>query len=173
MFDADKNTLLPDNRTTFERGYEEGIKALVQSLEVSNWINDPLKTKAELLDLMAVENGVLDWYQSDSEEAKRKSISNAFHIQQSAGTQQGLIDALEALNITTQITKGDLPYSLCVEAITNEQLTDDFIFRLRNRVEVYKSERDSFSLAVRYTAKNQMFVGGVIQIVHKPIFTQN
>ncbi|POC10036.1 phage tail protein, partial [Vibrio vulnificus] len=91
------------NRTTFERSYEEGSKALVKSEDVLSWLNAPQLTRADLLDLMAKELGVLDWYYVDSEQAKRDSVEQAATIQRSAGTRAGLVKALKAIGVDAEI----------------------------------------------------------------------
>ncbi|MBV7264317.1 phage tail protein I, partial [Photobacterium sp. WH24] len=102
----DDETLLPNNRTPFERSFEEGMKDLATTEDVYSWLHDPLKTDTRLLDLMAKEAGVKDWFFDDSEQAKRQSIDLAHLIMQKAGTRTGLKDALEALGISAQVIKG-------------------------------------------------------------------
>ena len=58
----DEQTLLPDNRTSFERSFEEGFKKLVKSPDVLAAIADPCTTSKEILPIIASERGVNDWF---------------------------------------------------------------------------------------------------------------
>ncbi|NGZ18025.1 hypothetical protein G6Z94_11810 [Vibrio aestuarianus] len=163
MSELDKNTLLPDNRTTFERSYEEGVKDLVKGEDVHQWISDPLKTKIELLDLMAKERGVNDWFFSDSEQAKRAITQASYSVHQLSGTHEGIKQALDAVDYTAQIThwkqvEGGLPYTVHVMAWGNSHQTvtkeraDRFIERLNH----VKSEKDTIDLSLVF-AVSQSF----------------
>lgn len=165
MFDADKNTLLPDNRTTFERSYEEGLKALVKSDEVYSWISDPLKTKPELLDLIAKERGVNDWFFSDSEETKRAITAASYSVHQSSGTNSGILQALSAVDYSADVThwkqvEGGKPYTVYVVAWGNSnqpvsKLQSD---RLLERINHVKSLRDTIDFALAYAASTSIVI---------------
>lgn len=140
-------TLLPDNRTPYEQAYEQAIADLMSNEDFYSWLTDPQKTRADLLDIMAKEAGVADWFASDSESDKRDSIEKSIFIHQKSGTRQGIIEALEALGCTAQIKRGEKPYSLEVfNLITDKPLTEDLQKRLNSRVSSVKSERDSINL---------------------------
>ena len=156
----DKDTLLPDNRTTFERRYEEGSKALVKNEDVLTWLNDPQNTQLQLLDLMAKEAGVLDWFWSDNLAEKRQSIANAVPIHRRAGTRQGLVEALEAINVTAEIERGSKPYSIVVKTWSPKGIAAPVLARIKARVDNYKSERDSYSLSIGFKSQGLLFVGG-------------
>lgn len=163
MSDLDKNTLLPDNRTTFERSYEEGVKGLVKGEDVHEWISDPLKTKVELLDLMAKERGVNDWFFSDSEQTKRAITQVSYSVHQKSGTHAGITQALNAVDYTAQIThwkqvEGGLPYTVYVMAWGNSHQTvnKERADRLIERLNHVKSERDTIDLSLVF-AMTQSF----------------
>lgn len=145
----DHETLLPSNRTDFERSFEEGIKNLVKSENFFDWLTDPLKTESKLLDIMAKEAGVLDWFNSDLESDKRHSIDKAPSIHQKAGTRTGIKQGLEALGCRAQISKGEKAYSLHIyNLVTDKALTVDLQNRLYERIRNNKSERDVFELVI-------------------------
>ncbi|HAS6054666.1 TPA: hypothetical protein I7122_18205 [Vibrio vulnificus] len=158
----DKDTLLPDNRTTFERSYEEGSKALVKSEGALSWLNDPQLTRVELLDWMAKELGVLDWFYVDTSQTKRDSVEQAASIQRSAGTRSGLTKALKAIGVDAEIVRGNKPYSIAIKTWAPSVIDESAIRRISSRVTAYKSERDSFELSVGFKSTGQMCIGGVV-----------
>ena len=149
QYDDDHHSLLPNNRTDFERSFEEGIKALVKSEDFFEWLTDPKKTDSALLDIMAKEEGVTDWFNSDLESDKRNSIKLAPSIHRKSGTKQGVKEGLEALGCKATIEKGDQPYSLLIHnLVTDKVLTVELQNRLYERVRTNKSERDVFELII-------------------------
>ncbi|MBN8090501.1 hypothetical protein J0J26_20500 [Vibrio vulnificus] len=158
----DYETLLPDNRTTFERSYEEAERKLLKRSDVLSWLNDPQATKSFLLDLMASEVGVRDWFFDDSELSKRLSVELAAKIQRGAGTKAGLIAALKAIEVDAEVERGERPFSLVVRSWSPRQINSDTLRRLEARVSEYKAERDTFSLAVGYRVSGSLFCGGSV-----------
>lgn len=153
----DKETLLPDNRTTFERSYEEGTKALVKSDNALPTINDPMTISEELLPLMASERGVNDWFFSDSEAEKRAITKVSYSVHQTSGTSQGIMQALDAVDYTAQISHwkqvdGGLPYTVYVLAWgkSYQTVTQERANRLIERLNHVKSERDTIELALAF-----------------------
>lgn len=163
MSELDKDTLLPDNRTTFERSYEEGIKDLVKGEDVHAWITDPLKTKAELLDLMAKERGVNDWFFSDSEQTKRAITQVSYSVHQKSGTHAGIMQALDAVGYSAEIkhwkqVEGALPYTVYVVAWgnSNQLVSKQQSERLIARINHVKSERDTIDFALAYAVSTSI-----------------
>lgn len=153
----DKYTLLPDNRTTFERAYEEGTKGLSKSEDVLNWLNDPLKVRSDLLPIMASERGVNDWFFSDSEPEKRAITDSAYSVHQASGTNDGILRALKAVDFSAQIShwtevEGGKPYSIYVQAWGDKSqgVTKERTLRLLERLNHVKSERDTVDLSVSF-----------------------
>nr|WP_253822594.1 MULTISPECIES: phage tail protein [Vibrio] len=141
--------MLNDNQTDFEFAFEQSLKKLVESEDIYLWLTDPQKTDAALLDIMAAEAGVSDWFASDLESDKRDSIEKATLIHQKAGTREGIKQALEALGCRATVSKGEKPYSLYIHnLVTNKPLTVDLQNRLYERVINNKSERDTFELII-------------------------
>ncbi|EOC5887528.1 phage tail protein [Vibrio vulnificus] len=165
----DHETLLPDNRTTFERSFEEAIKGIVKSEDASNWIDDPLKTRAALLELMAAERGVNDWFFSDSEQAKRLITDMSYSIHQTSGTNEGINLALKAVDYSSQIahwTKvdGGLPYTVYVLAWGDhhQTVTEEKAKRLIARINHVKSERDTVDLTLAFAMSQAMTINAAI-----------
>lgn len=161
----DKDTLLPDNRTTFERSYEEGTKALVKSEDVLLTLNDPMAVKSALLPLMASEGGVNDWFFSDSEAEKRAITKASYSVHQASGTNAGITQALKAVDYTAQIThwkqvEGGLPYSVHVMAWGNshQTVTKERADRLIERLNHVKSEKDTIDLSLVFAVSQSFSV---------------
>ncbi|MDG3089129.1 phage tail protein I [Vibrio hannami] len=145
---SDFETLLPDYRTSYERAYEEGIKEIVKSDDFFDWLIDPMKTKTELLDILAKEAGVIDWYDSDLDIDKRRSIRDAPSIHKKKGTIKGIQEGLEALGCRATVTRNE-KYSLHIHnLVTDKQLTLDLHERLYERINSSKSLRDVFELVI-------------------------
>lgn len=143
-------SLLPDNSTVFEESFEHASADLMKSENHYDWLNDPMATKPELLDIMAKEAGVVDWFNSDLDSDKRRSILNAVSIHQKSGTRGGIKTALEALGCRALVTKNiDIPYHININnLVTDKVLTDELLSRLYERVRNTKSERDTFTLTI-------------------------
>ncbi|PMK93215.1 phage tail protein I [Vibrio lentus] len=177
----DKDTLLPDNRTTFERSYEEGTKALVKSEDVLPTINDPMTTPSDLLPLMASERGVNDWFFSDTEAEKRAITAVSYSVHQTSGTNAGIIQALDAVDYTSDIThwkqvEGGKPYSVYVTAAnkTERSVDRERIVRLIERLNHVKSERDSIDLTLSFSVSQSFRVsaGGAPPVSIQPLTVQ-
>ncbi|ELH7952691.1 phage tail protein I [Vibrio fluvialis] len=165
----DYQTLLPTNRTPFERAFEEGIKELANTPELYSWLHDPSKTDAALLDMMAQEEGVLDWFFDDSEASKRESILKSKEIMRLSGTRGGIKSALKALGVESEVKKGNLRYHLMVEGFLSDQpMSSEMSRRINSRINSYRSERDSVSLTMTRSHgmnKNRALVIGVTKVV--------
>lgn len=144
----DFETLLTDNRTTYERAYEEGIKEVVKSDDFFNWLIDPMKTQEQLLDIMAKEACVSDWYDSDLDLDKRRSIRDSREIHKKSGTISGIKGGLAALGCRADIKRNG-KYSLHIyNLVTDKQLTIELQERLYERINNSKSLRDVFELVI-------------------------
>lgn len=157
-------TLLPDNSTLFEESFEHACAALVVSEDHHDWLHDPLKTKTHLLDIMAAEAGVQDWFADDSEESRRQAIAQAVPIHQKAGTRAGVKQALDAIGINAEVTRGNKPYSLYIEGRLEDQpLTEEISRRMNARVELYKSEVDTAEIVLTRAHHGQKIRGLLLQ----------
>ncbi|MBD1559598.1 hypothetical protein HC752_21885 [Vibrio sp. S9_S30] len=158
-------TLLTDNRTPFETAFEQGIRDLVASEDFYTWLLDPLKTDERLLDAMAQEAGVSDWFASDLESDKRQSIAKAPEIHQKAGTKLGVKESLEALGCRATVSKGDKPYHIHIyNLVTDKPLTIALQNRLYERVINVKSERDTFELVIGRLWRGYVYTSAQVSI---------
>lgn len=157
-------TLLNDNQTDFEFAFEQSLKKLAENEDIYEWLTDPQKTDAALLDIMAEEAGVVDWFGSDLESAKRDSIEQATFIHQKSGTREGLKQALSALGFIATVEKGAKPYSLLIEGyIKDKPFSVDISKRVNARVNSYKSERDSVDIVLSIGRVSNKYHGALLQ----------
>lgn len=159
-------SLLPDNRTVFEESFEHAVAQMMASDGHYQWLNDPEKTLTSLLDIMAKEVGVVDWFDSDLESDKRQSIKNAVSIHQKSGTRQGVKEALDALGCRAVVTRrADVKYHIDIDnLITDKVLTNELLDRLYQRVRSTKAERDTFTLTIGRLLFGQVVTSGQISI---------
>ncbi|CAM3934114.1 phage tail protein I [Vibrio aquimaris] len=145
---SDKS-LFPDNRTSLDVVMEQSVMSVLKTEDVYSWLRDPEKTREDLLDLMALEDGVQDWFSTDQEESKRQLVKNAPRVHQKAGTIEGLKESLDALGFKAQISRGAKAYSLYIEGyLVDKPLSQDISKRINARVVLYKSERDSSEIVL-------------------------
>ncbi len=162
-------SLLPDNSTVFEESFEHAIADLMKSDNHYVWLTDPMTTDSKLLDIMAKEAGVVDWFNSDLESDKRLSISNATAIHQKSGTRSGVKDALEALGCVAVVKRSDeIPYHINIDnLVTDKVLTNELLNRLYERVKNTKSERDTFTLTVGRLLEGRVYKSSQVSIGRK------
>lgn len=128
------------------------------------WLHNPMTTQTSLLDIMAKEAGVQDWFADDSEQAKRQAIAQAVPIHQKAGTRAGVRQALEAIGINAEVRRGAQPYSLYIEGrLEDRPLTEETSRRMNARVELYKSEVDTAEIVLTRAHHAQKYRGLLLQ----------
>lgn len=128
------------------------------------WLHNPMTTQTSLLDIMAKEAGVQDWFADDSEQAKRQAIAQAVPIHQKAGTRAGVRQALEAIGINAEVRRGAQPYSLYIEGrLEDRPLTEETSRRMNARVELYKSEADTAEIVLTRAHYAQKYRGLLLQ----------
>lgn len=168
-FEEPKQTLLLDNKTDLDIAIEEAIKSTVKSSSVYEWLLDPLATKPEILDLIAKEYGVLDWYESYEVEDKRNAVLHAPMINQHSGTREGLRVGLEALGYGFEFTpwyemtpKGK-PYEFkLVSWRNNTPITKELFDRVVRRIDNVKSERDTVDLYLAVGMGAELVTSGAV-----------
>ena len=165
MLTSEHESLLPSNRTTLTRAFEEAIKLTAKVENPYPWLLDPQQTLVELLDYLASESGVSDWYSEDSEKIRRDTVEQAPIIMREAGTIGGLKNALVALGFDAEIEKGEKEFSLDIVAFLDESpLSEDAIQRVNSRVEMYKSERDTTNVNISRQALCTSYIGVTSEI---------
>lgn len=155
----------PENRTLIEEGLEFAWHSLLSESENPYpELKHPLFTPDEFVSLLASERGVLDWRPRDTMKQRREITEQAFAIHRKAGTRFGLSQALSVLNITTEIKKGELAYSLEIDGfLSNQPIDKETSTRVGSRINNYKSERDTVKIAFIRSADSHAFKGSTIQ----------
>ena len=135
----------PDNRTFIEESLEYAWdRILKKQTNPYPDLKNPQLTPDDFVVLLASERGVADWQPKDSLEQQRNTTDKAFDIHSKAGSRTGLKAALDALGFSSAVSRGELKYSIEVEArLQDEPLTAELAQRVNKRIETYKSERDS------------------------------
>lgn len=159
------NSVQPNNRTIIEESLEFAWdKVLSQTQCPFPSLKNPMLCPDEFVSLLAAERGVLDWQPGDTLEQQRETTDKAFEIHSKAGTRRGIYSAVLALGIDAEVTKGEAPYSINIESYSNQGISDELLNRLVNRVQSYKSERDSFTMALGIKAEGRVYLGGGVTI---------
>ncbi len=155
----------PENRTLIEEGLEFAWHGLLSASENPYpELKQPLLTSDEFVSLLASERGVLDWQPNDTMKQRRETTEQAFAIHRKAGTRFGLSQALSVLNITTEMKKGALAYSLKIDGYLSDLPIDkETTARVASRIDNYKSERDTVDIALIRSADSHAFIGSTIQ----------
>ncbi|MBY7859118.1 phage tail protein [Vibrio fluvialis] len=153
----------PENRTLIEEALEYAWGRLLnkQSPPYPD-LKSPLRTPEEFVVLLAAERGVADWQPGDTLQQQRVTTDRAFEIHSEAGTRGGLQVALAALGFDAEVKRGNLPYSLQITSWSGAGVSNRTLERVQSRTVQYKSERDSFSLAVGFKASGSVYVGGAV-----------
>ncbi len=155
----------PENRTLIEEGLEFAWHSMLSAAgNPYPELKQPLLSSDEFVSLLASERGVLDWQPNDTMKQRRETTEQAFGIHRRAGTRSGLSKALGVLNITTEIKRGVLPYSLIIDGYLSDlPIDEDTTARVGSRIDNYKSERDTVDIALVRSADSYAFIGSTIQ----------
>lgn len=164
-----RDTLLADNRTDGERALEQATKRLVSSENFFDWLVSPKKTKPHLLGNMAIEAGVIDWYEADEDQYKRKAIEASPFIMQKAGTLLGIKEGMAAIGFGVDIVRNPngRKYELGVTAWReNTPITQALIDRAMDRLNNIKSARDSIDIAMAYAASTSIVIAAAAPVLN-------
>lgn len=153
MSEAPDYSLLPDNRSALERGFERGFAELLGQIAppFPDLLN-PAKTPAAFLAYLGVDRGVPEWSSGDSEAAKRDTVAAAWPSHRLAGTREAFTRVLTALNISPKFTAWHelaprgTPYSFTIDGELSGQHDAAREARLEARLQAAKAERDSLTL---------------------------
>jgi len=125
----------------------------------------PFHTPVSFLPTMALERGVIDWYDRDSEAVKRTTVDGSLRFLKKGGTRTAIAEALDAINITADFIPTDRPYTLLIDGYLQDQPIDlETIARAETRISSYKSERDKVELTLTRVDSADVFIGARVQI---------
>lgn len=142
---SSRGSLQPDNRsalqTAIEQVFDSALRDIETTIPIDGFFNGE-KMPASCLPAHAIERGVIDWSPTDSEAAKRKTVSNALPMLSLSCTYSGIKEAVEALGFSCTI-KNPRPFVFEVEAgLEDGSLTPELSKRVMRRISAYKATRD-------------------------------
>lgn len=152
------DSILPDNRTPFEKALEQTLAKHLKQLECPYpdlW--NPQTTPRHLLPYLAHAKGVPDWG-DDSEVAKRDTVQNIWPVQRQAGTRAAIKRAVDALGFDAEVKQGDAPYHLAIDLWREDvgTLEPDILARAHRRINYAKAERDVIGLRLNASASGEI-----------------
>lgn len=160
MSDVDNQySILPDNRTKLERGFEIAFSKLLY--DIPNPFPDVVQvdqTPVHVLPHLANDSLVTDWNSAAPESEKRATVKNAKTERRFAGTQKAIALALDSLEYDAEITpwyqqtpQGN-PYTFNVLAFRRDgaPINSDILERMQYRINDIKSLRDEYNLSLAY-----------------------
>ncbi|MCP5019722.1 MAG: phage tail protein I [Ketobacter sp.] len=162
-------SLLPDNRSSLERGLEEAFSDLLYEVPSPYPILlDAMKTPAHMLPYLAQERSVPEWNSEDPEHIKRQMVDKAWEVRRLSGTRAGIKLVLQTLDYDSQVTpwfKMDeqaVPYTLEVLAWEkgNKPVDVDKAKRLIAHLNETKSCRDTIELGLVFGVETQLGMSG-------------
>lgn len=143
---SNRGSLQPDNRSALQTAIEQAFDCALRDIEttipIDGFFNGE-KMPASCLPAHAIERGVVDWSPTDSEAAKRRTVSRALPMQSLSCTYSGIKEAVEALGFICTITPLRR-YVFEVEAgLEDGSLTPELSKRVMRRISAYKGARDT------------------------------
>ena len=155
-----------DNAAPIEKALGDAHRQLLyQQLTPYPLLLRPLQTPAQFLTVSALERGVIDWYEGDSDPVKRATIDGSFRFLKKSGTREALQEALAALNITADFVKSSRPYVLQIDGFLQDQPIDlETIARAETRIASYKNESDDIELTLTRVDSTDVFIGARVQV---------
>uniref|UniRef100_A0A6M3J2X1 Putative tail protein n=1 Tax=viral metagenome TaxID=1070528 RepID=A0A6M3J2X1_9ZZZZ len=163
-----ENSLLPDNKSSLERGYELAFSGELYSIQnpfpaLLQSDTAPAHTLAHL----AQDRGVNEWDATASEAERRGVVKTAIPQYRLAGTPKGLKLAVEPLSGDIDVIPwhkyGGEPYHMRVIAWMPAAPTEDLLNRVFKRIALAQSERDVIALSLGIKGGCKTYFGGAYQ----------
>lgn len=164
-------SLLPDNRSVFERGLESAFNDLLaDTASPYPQLLDGNKTAEHLLPHLAQERSVPEWNPNDPEHIKRQLVDRAWSVRRLSGTRAGIKLALDNLDYGSSVTpwfKMDTPqdpYYLEVLAWEkgNKPIDVEKAKRLIDHIEDTQSLRDTVDLNLVFSVDCYLGAAGAM-----------
>ena len=164
-------SVLPDNSTPVMRAIENAFRSQLETVnEPFPELLNPALTPTQFLAALAAENGVNDWFETDTEEEQRKIVGDSLEIQKEAGTRKGLKRAAESIDLDAVVkpwfkVDDGKPYEIYIEAYAPEKpLDQETLSRLDARILNHKSERDIVNLNIGRLSSATTYVGVTTEV---------
>lgn len=164
-------SILPDNSTPLMRAIEKAFRSELEA------VNEPFPellnaqlTPAQFLAALAAENGVNDWFETDTEEEQRSITGDSLVIQKEGGTRKGLKRAAESIGLDAVVkpwfkVENGKPYEVYIDAYAPEKpLDQQTLSRLDARILNHKSERDIIDINIGRTSTATKFIGVTTEV---------
>ncbi|TOK10847.1 phage tail protein I [Vibrio parahaemolyticus] len=165
-------SVLPDNSSPLMRAIEKAFRAQLEA------VNDPFPqllnpklTPKQFLSALALEVGVNDWFETDTESDQRAIVGDGLIVQKEAGTRSGLKRAAESIALDATVTpwfkkEDGKPYEIYVEAIasTEKPIDAQAFVRLDARISHHKSERDIIDFNISRTSLGAPCIGVMAEV---------
>ena len=156
------DSIQTDNRSALQAAIELGVDQLLGRLEAAAplpTLFDALQTPEAFLVSLAIERGIVDWSEDDSERARRMTTRDAMSLHRLSCSRLGIRRSIQALGFDAHVYRVR-PYVFAVEAeLESEALTDVLLQRILRRVNTYRAGRDSIELALARSAAAPYYIG--------------
>lgn len=160
------DSIQTDNRSALQVAIELGVDQQLARIEQAAPLPalfDAMKAPEQFLVSLAIERGVVDWSEDDSERVRRKTIREAMRLHQLSCTRMGIQKSIETLGFNAYVTRVR-PYVLSVDAeIESAALTDELLHRILRRVGAYKAGRDTIELSLIRSSAVEQHIVGIVQ----------
>lgn len=145
------DSLQTDNRSALQVAIEQAVDQELARIEQQAplpGLFDATESPSQFLVSLAIERGIVDWSESDSESARRMTVRDAMTLHRLSCSREGIRRSIAALGFHSQIQRSRA-YVLSVEAeIETEPLTEPLLQRITRRIATYKAGRDSIDLSL-------------------------
>lgn len=156
------DSIQTDNRSGLQVGMELSLDQQLARIEHAvplPHVFDAMQSPDPLLVALAIERGVVDWSEDDSERARRMTTRDAMLLHRQSCTLAGIRRSVQALGFDAVVFRLR-PYVVGVEAeLTDTTLTAELQERLARRVDVYRAGRDSVELSLVLSSLTPFYVG--------------
>lgn len=156
------DSIQTDNRSGLQVGIELSVDQQLARIEHAAplpHVFDAMQSPDPFLVALAIERGVVDWSEDDSERARRMTTRDAMLLHRQSCTLGGIRRSVQALGFDAVVSRLR-PYVVGVEAeLTDTTLTAELQERLARRVDVYRAGRDSVELSLVLSSLTPVYVG--------------
>jgi len=159
-------TLLPANQSPLEAALDLGFAKLLERIDPPfPELMDPQQTPVDFLPYLAADRGVSEWSPTAPEAEKRLTVALAWPTKRQAGTRKALESAVKGLQLIPEVrawyeqTPVGQPYTFSVRAFSEQPYSTEIDARLDRRLSDAKSERDTLSVAVGFSAAGAHYIG--------------
>ena len=156
------DSLQTDNRSALQVAIEQAVDQELARIEQQAPLPvlfNAMQTPNQFLVSLAIERGIVDWSESDSESARRMTVRDAMTLHRLSCSREGIRRSIAALGFDARVYRVR-PYVFAVEAeLEAEALTDALLQRILRRVNTYRAGRDSVDLSLTRSSDVKTHIG--------------